>query len=410
MNDSMHPDTSKRQPAVGRRTLLAGAAVAGITIVKPSLVRGTQANSTIELGLIGCGGRGNWITGYFQKHGKYRFVACADYYQDKVNATGEKNGIPADRRYTTLSGYKKLLESKLDAVVIETPPYFHPEHAAAAVEAGKHVYLAKPIAVDVPGCQSIRESGMKATAKKQVFLIDFQTRANKDYREAAKRVHGGKIGRLICGDAHYPCGHIAMEAPASPEDRLRRWYCNKALSGDFIVEQSIHAIDVASWLIDKEPIRAYGRGLSKGLRTYGDIRDHFNLIYDFPDDFVLSFYSVQMVHGAPAEIACRIYGQEGTVSTDYYGHVWMHTRDKKRDMEAKVPDMYANGTIVNIAEFYEALTQGKYENVTVPQSVRSNLTAILGRDAGYKNGAPLTWDEMMQKSEKLEPDLAGLKA
>jgi predicted dehydrogenase len=410
MNGQDSSGQAGRRAGIGRRTLLAGAAAAGITIVKPSLVRGTQANSTIELGLIGCGGRGNWIMQYFQKHGQYKFVACADYYQDKVDATGEKNAIPADRRYTTLSAYKKMLEGKLDAVVIESPPYFHPEHAAAAIEAGKHVYLAKPIAVDVPGCQSIRESGLKATAGKQVFLVDFQTRANKDYREAARRVHAGKIGRLICGDAHYPCGHISIEAPASPEDRLRRWYCNKAISGDFIVEQSIHALDVASWLINREPVRAYGRGLSKGLRTYGDVKDHFNLVFDYPDDFVLSFYSVQMVHGAPAEIACRVYGEEGTIHTDYYGKVWMHTKEKKRDMEADVPDLYANGTIVNIAEFYEALTQGRYENATVPQSVRSNLTAILGRDAGYRNGAPLTWDEMMRKAEKLEPDLRGLKA
>lgn len=408
MAQRMDTNSVGRPQGVPRRSFLAGAAAVGLTIVKARSVRGSEANSTIELGLLGCGGRGNWIVPLFQKHGKYKFVACGDYYQEHVDRTGEKHGIPADRRYTTLSAYKKMLASKLDAVVIETPPYFHPEQAAAAVEAGKHVYLAKPIAVDVPGCQSIAASGRKATEKKLVFLVDFQTRANQYYREAARRIHDGQIGRLICGEAHYPCGVMRIVAPKSPEDRLRQWYCNRALSGDFIVEQSIHALDVASWLINAEPLHAYGKGASKGLRPYGDIYDHFNLLYEYPDDFMLSFDCVQMVHGAPAQIACRIYGQDGTVDTDYYGHVWMHTKDPKRDMEGKYNDMYASGTAVNIAEFHEAVTGSKCENRTVPASVRSNLTAILGRTAGYEK-RPVTWSEMMSTAERLEADLDGLR-
>jgi myo-inositol 2-dehydrogenase/D-chiro-inositol 1-dehydrogenase len=109
-------------------------------------------------------------------------VAVADYFQDHADEVGEKFKVPSANRFTGLSGYRKLLEQKLDAVVVETPPYFHPEHAAAGVEAGKHVYLAKPIAVDVPGCLTIAESGKKATAKKLCFLVDFQTRANKLYQ------------------------------------------------------------------------------------------------------------------------------------------------------------------------------------------------------------------------------------
>ena len=174
-----------------RRTFLAAAATAGaFTVLKPSTALCADANSVLEIGLIGCGGRGGWIADLFVQTGKYRLAACADYFQDRIDAVGNKFKIDAARRYAGLSGYKRLLDSKLDAVVIETPPYFHPEQAAAAVDAGKHVFLAKPIAVDVPGCLSIGESGRRAASKKLVFLVDFQTRAHELYRE--------EIGRASC--------------------------------------------------------------------------------------------------------------------------------------------------------------------------------------------------------------------
>jgi predicted dehydrogenase len=394
---------------LARREFLAGtAAAAAFTVVRPSAVRGSTANSTIELGLIGCGGRGTWITKLFAKHGKYKFVTCGDYYPEHADKVGEMFQIPMDKRFSTLSAYKKMYDTKFDAVVIETPPYFHPEQAAAAVEAGKHVYLAKPIAVDAPGCQSIEASGRKASEKKLVYLVDFQTRANEHYREAAKRVHRGDIGKLVCGDAKYPCGVIGKEGPATPEDRLRKWYCNKAISGDFIVEQSIHALDVATWFVNAAPVAAMGRGGSKGLRAYGDIWDFFTLVYEFPENIDLSFHCVQMVHGAPNEICCRIYGENGTFDSDYFGHVSISSPDKAYP-RAEFKQLYTSGTVVNIKEFYEAVTGGDYANSTVPPSVRSNLTAILGREAAYRKQR-LTWTELLTSTDKFEADLAGLKS
>ena len=119
---------------------------------------GTQASTKIDLGVIGCGGRGTWIADLFQKHGGYNIVALADYFPDRVEAAGSKLGVPAAQRFTGLSAYRRLLEQKLDAVAIESPPFFHPSQAADAVAAGKHVYLAKPVAVDVPGCMTIEQS------------------------------------------------------------------------------------------------------------------------------------------------------------------------------------------------------------------------------------------------------------
>src|SRR5262249_14890727 len=172
------------------------AAAMGLTIISPQLVRGTDANARINLGVIGCGGRGSWIADLFVKNGNYNLVAIADYFQDRVDSTGDKLKVEVNKRFTGLSGYKRLLEQKIDAVAMESPPYFHPTQAAAAVEAGKHVYLAKPIAVDVPGCQSVAESGHKATAQKQAFLVDFQTRAMPSYQEVLSRVHRGDIANL----------------------------------------------------------------------------------------------------------------------------------------------------------------------------------------------------------------------
>ncbi len=399
----------RKSTRLPRREFLAGtAAAAAFTIVRPSAVRGSTANSTIEIALLGCGGRGMWITGLFAKHGKYKWVACCDYYADRADRMGDKFNIPADKRFTALSGYKKMYDTKFDAVIIETPPYFHPEHAAAAVEAGKHVYLAKPIAIDVPGCQSIEASGAKAREKKQVFLVDFQTRANQYYREAVKRIHAGEMGKLVCGDASYPCGVIRLDPPATPEDRLKTWYCDKAIGGDFIVEQSIHSIDVACWVMNAPPVAAVGVGGSKGLRKYGDIYDYFSLVYEFPENVGVSFMCEQMCHRSPNEITCRVYGSNGTFDSDYFTHVWLHT-PPNNNYEGKFTNLYTDGATVNVKEFHQAVTGGDVGNLTVKQAVISNLTAILGREAAYRKER-LTWEQLLKSSDRLVPDLSGLKA
>ncbi|MBN1488329.1 MAG: Gfo/Idh/MocA family oxidoreductase [Phycisphaerae bacterium] len=406
------PSNHKRSQ-IGRRQFLAGAgAAAAFTIIKPSLVRGSQANSTIEIGLVGCGGRGSWLIPLFQKHGGYKLVACADYYQDQVDKVGEKHGIPADRRYTALSAYKRLLDSKLDAVVIESPPYFHPEQAAAGVAAGKHVYLAKPIAVDTPGCLSVSESGKKATEEKLVFLVDFQTRANAAFREAAKRVHAGAIGKLVTGYANYPWDNGAFPGPETPEDRLRRWYCIRELSGDFVVEQNIHALDVATWLINAPPVKAIGAGGSKGLRKYGNVFDWFSVLFTFPNDVVISYVGNQCTPGAPTEIPCRIYGSKGTVDTDYFTHVAIKGLPEAvyEGDSWKLSALYGTGTEVNIKEFHEAVMKGDCSNPTVAPSVQSNLTGVMGRMCGYQSGEVITWEQVVNSKDRMEPDLKGLKA
>jgi myo-inositol 2-dehydrogenase / D-chiro-inositol 1-dehydrogenase len=399
---------------ITRRRFLAGtgASVLAFTVLEPGLVRAAEANSKIDIGLIGCGGRGKWIADLFIKNGGYNLVAVADYFQDHADEAGAKFNVPAANRYTGLSGYRKLLEQKLDAVVVETPPYFHPEHAAAGVEAGKHVYLAKPIAVDVPGCQSVADSGKKATAKKLCFQVDFQTRANKLYQDAVKAVHDGELGKIVSVEANYQCDAtwggmdgLLRQDPKNPEIRLRAWGVDRLYSGDIITEQNIHAIDVASWMLDAEPVRAYGTGGRK-REFLGDCWDHFAVIYYYPNDLVVSFNSHQMGFGYD-DIMCRVFGMKGTADTHYFGNVSVKTTDLHTD--GSVGNLFTDGVVTNIATFRDNVTKGECANLTVPASVRSNLTTILGRTAAYKNGL-VTWEEMMRKREKFMPDLKGLKA
>ncbi len=405
----IHP--SQGSGDLTRRQFLASAGAATFTLgLAPSILVG--AEEKIKLGLIGCGGRGTWIAELFKKHGGFEVVAVADYFEDKVAAAGTKLGVPEAQRFTGLDGYKRLLEQKVDAVAIETPPYFHPSQAAAAVAAGKHVYLAKPIAVDVPGCQTIAESGAKATEKKLSFLVDFQTRAHPAYQEVVKRVHAGEIGKIVSAEAAYQCSIMfeGMDATfrknqAQPDARLRAWAIDRVLSGDIITEQNIHALDVASWFMDANPVKAYGAG-GRVRPFLGDCWDKFAVIFYYPEDRLVSFNSKQVGYHYD-DIMCRVYGTQGTVDTHYAGKVWM--RSQEDAFNGETPNLYADGAVRNIAAFHTMITTGDCTNTTVAPSVRSNLTTILGRTAAYKNTV-VTWDELIKANEKWEFDLKGLKA
>ncbi len=399
---------------ITRRKFLAtaGTAAAGLTLLKPTLVGGAEANSKIDIGVIGCGGRGAWIAELFAKNGNYNVVAVADYFQDRVDGIGSKLNIPAAKRFTGLNCYKRLLGQKLDAVAIETPPYFHPEQAAAAVDAGKHVYVAKPLAVDVPGCQSIEASGKKATQKKLAFLVDFQTRAMPSYQEVVSRIHKGGLGKLVTVYAEYQTSLMFEDRdkqlrndPKNPEVRLRTWGIDRVLSGDVITEQNIHALDVATWIVNATPVRAYGRG-GRARAFLGDCWDHYSVLFFFPDDLVVAFTSKQVGFGFD-DIMVRAHGTTGTAETNYGGKCWLHSRDDR--FEGATDNIYQVGVEKNMVAFYESIIKGDCSNQTVAPSVRSNLTTILGRAAAYKGGE-VTWEQMMKSKEKWHFDTKGLKA
>ena len=393
----------------------AGAAVASFAVIKPGLVRGTAANSTINLGMIGCGGRGTWIAKLFKAHGGYNVAAAFDYFQDRVDDLGNQVGVPQANRFTGLSGYRKVLD-KVDAVAIISPPYFHPEQAAAGVEAGKHVYLAKPIAVDVPGCLSIGDSGKKASARKQVFLVDFQTRVDPFYMEALRRVHEEKaLGEFTFGEATYHAGdpftgkyEFWNDREASAENRLRAWGLDNVLSGDIITEQNIHTLDVMNWIMGVPPLWAAGTGARK-VRPVGTCNDTFSAVFQYPNNVGITFSSRQIegFDSKPDGIRNRMFGSEGVLETEYGGQVII--RGKHFYRGGSSPQIYQEGAVANIKIFHDSVTGGQFDNLTVAPSVRSNLITILGRTAAYQRRM-VTWDELLQKNEKLDARLKGVQA
>ncbi len=384
-----------------RRAFLETAA-GGLLLLKPETVFGSQANSALELGMIGMGGRGNWIAGHFKEHTGARIVAIADAFKDRLETGREKFNVEPARCHAGLEGYRELVNSKLDAVAIESPPYFHPEQVAAALAAGKHVYLAKPMAVDVAGCRSIMASGEKARGKLS-FLVDFQTRVRPVFQEAARRIHAGEIGTPAFGHVYYHAGRLRpkdVPGASAAENRLRNWVFDKVISGDIIVEQNIHVLDVANWYLKGHPLKASGAGGRK-VRLDGDCWDHFIVTYWYPNDVKVDFSSNQFLKGY-GDLCIRLYGSGGTMDSHYGGYVRM-TGDARWNGTEK-DDTFTGGAVTNVKNFVESVRSGKPLN-NVAESAQSNLTAILGRMAAYRGGT-VSWEEMMSSNEKLE---AGLK-
>ena len=385
-----------------RRSLLqSSAATAGILILKPQTVFGSQANSTPELGLIGCGSRGGWISPLFVEHTGARFTALADALPDNLAKIEAKLKVDHSRCFLGFDAYKQVIQSKVDGVVIMIPPYYHPDIVAAAVAAGKHVYIAKPVAVDVPGCLSIEASGQKARGRLS-FLVDFQWRVRAVYKESIERVRRGDIGTPVLAQTYYmskPPGRRERPGMSPGEARLRNWYLDRPLAGDLMIDRDIHVIDAMNWYIGARPLKANGTGGHKA-RPVGDCWDHFVVTYSYPNGVTAVFSSADFINGY-ADMCVRLYGSAGTVDSHYNGalnitgdHPWKG---------AEKDDTFTGGAIENLKAWVASIRTGQYLN-NVPVSVESNLTAILGRTAAWA-GHPVTWDQMLAHPEKLEAHL-----
>lgn len=381
--------------AIARRHLLQSAG-AGLLLLKPHTAFGYQANSALEIGIVGCGGRGNYVGDFFVEYTGARVVALADPIAVPLGKTREKYRVDASRAYDGLEGYQKLAESKLDAVLVMSPPYFHPTHARVAVDAGKHVYVAKPVAADTAGCLSIEESGRRSEGKRS-FWVDFQTRAQPVFQEAAERVHRGDIGTIGFGQTYYHTSipsvpPIAGLTPA--QTRLRHWLGDKVLSGDIIVEQHIHAIDVGNWYLGAHPVKAYGH-CGRRVRTFGDCNDFFIVQYWYPGDIMLDHSSVQFTKGYN-DICARVFGSKGTVDSHYGGLVRISGANPWPGVEKD--DTFRQGAITNVKRFVESVRSGAWIN-NAGQASESTVTAILGREASYRGGE-LTWEELLAAKQQ----------
>ncbi|HOX38107.1 MAG TPA: Gfo/Idh/MocA family oxidoreductase [Candidatus Brocadiia bacterium] len=366
----------------------------------------------IKLGIIGCGGRGSFLAGFFRKHGGYEIHAVADYFPEVVNAFGNANGVDKARCFSTLSGYKRVIESGIEAIAIEDVPCFYAEQAEAAVAAGLHVYMAKPIAADVPSCLSILASGKLATKKNLCFLMDYQMPTDPVNIEVAKRIWDGALGRRIAVTT-LGGGSGATARPDPPKDktiesRLRGgiWNNDIALSGEWCVAYDVHCIDAAVWVLRRLPVSAAGYSRILRPNPQSDMQDVEFVTYEFEDGMLWNHQSLSIPdHGR--SLVTNFHGDAASAQLSYWGKSFLRGGPKHYG-GGEVESLYDRGAVRNIAEFYNAITEGRFDNPTVQRSVDSTLTAILGREAALR-GKRLTMAELIKENAKIEPDLTGLK-
>ena len=275
-------------------------------LIKPGMVRGTAANSAVRVGLLGCGDRGTEDATNLVDTGGARVVALGDMFQDQLNIARKHfdemqqgkgyAALDASQLFVGPDAYQQIAASnEVDAIVIATPPYYHPQHLEAAVAAKKHVYLEKPVAVDVPGALKVIDIGKRADSKLSLD-VGFQIRNCPPFVELVNRIHNGALGTIVCGEAHYLASYIDRPAwpNASPiERRLRNWLYDRTLSGDIIVEQNIHVIDICNWILKEHPVKASATGKRQGCPANdGDVYGNYNVVFHYPNnvDMTLVFF------------------------------------------------------------------------------------------------------------------------
>lgn len=364
----------------------------------------------LKLGVIGCGGRGAWIAKLFQQHGGYEMFAVADYFQSVADTCGDALGVDKGRRFSGLSGYQRLMESGVEAVALETPPCFFPEHTRAAVERKLHVYMAKPIAVDVPGCLEVEAAAQKATASRRVFLVDYQVPTDPANLEVVKLVRAGEIGKVVALNSHYFAGTFA-DPPhtATIESRLRSliWCNDVAIGGGYHVNACIHAVDAALWVAEQRPVAALGLSRVGRPDPHGDSHDVFEIALEFANGLIMSHRGKHLDNQLGFDVVCQVLGQTGYASVCYGGKSFL--RGSANRYEGEVQNLYEAGAVRNIAAFYDCVVGEKFANATVRRSVDGALATILGREAARRR-TRLTMDELLKENRRLEVDLRGLKA
>lgn len=359
------------------------ATAASFLIVSPGSVRGSQANSAVTLGLIGCGNRGTYVTGLFLKNDNVKVTQYADIYQEKLDAAAQRYaGAKAHRNY------KELLASDIDAVYIATPAYLHPEHFEAAVDARKHIFMEKPAAVDAHGCHRILKAARKADPNKRI-TVDFQQRYGKDYRKAHEIVKSGELGALKMVRAAWLGGGPAIKkGHAASEEKVRNWFFYRELSGDILIEQDCHNIDVVNWFVGKHPVRVAGYG-SRQIRQYGDVFDNLACTFQFEDGMIFSYSANQF--GAPgfSDVSETFMCEQGAVNVSRRGYtVWRGKNPAER------VDTTYDITMDGVKEFVEGIRTGKMENAAF-HAADSTLTAVMALEACVK-GREVTWDRVKE--------------
>lgn len=413
---------------LNRRNFIKGtAAVSAITILNPMTVFGTRANSAVRMGIIGTGGRGLSVIGSMSSHNTIHIAAAADLFEDKltagvtkINSLNQAKGFPALNKSNLFVGpkaYQRLLEIKdIDAVLISSPAYTHPEFLEAAVDANKHTYCEKPASVDVAGCKRVERVGARANGKLSI-VIGFQIRYASAYVEMVKQIQDGAIGEVVNAQLYYLSSGSDFKAfPNVGDDelRIRNQYKFNALSGGILLDQGIHMLDVCNWALQGSPVSARGLGGRKGAVSYGDAWTNFEVAYQYPQDVNVSLHCSQVGTNF-GDVCARFIGTKGIAEAHYSGGVFIEGPTPwdsgilRHAQTSLSPDLIAKGATGQALHdadknkgksFIQSIESGNFLNQTA-SGAASTLSAIMGRNAAITN-QEISMEELRFSDERLD--------
>jgi predicted dehydrogenase len=402
-------------PTPSRRQLLktAAAVAAGGVLLDPFIARSANVagNDVLKVGLIGCGGRGTGTARQALAADKHtELYAVADAFQDYIDISlaalaktdrAAQLNVPRDRQYAGFDAYKAVIES-CDVVLLATTPHFRPMHLKAAVDAGKHVFAEKPVAVDAPGVRSVLATCEEAKRKNLSVVSGLCLRYSNGYREAVRRVHEGAIGDVVAIQCNDYRGTIWTKQ-RKPEWtdmqwHMRNWYYYTWLSGDFNVEQHVHNLDVCSWAMGRYPVKAVGMGgrVARTGENFGNVYDHFSVTYEYDNPQKTRLFASTRQHDkCKTDMGNYLLGTKG--SADIAAKRWSTSGENPWKFSGEDNDVYQT----EHDELFAAIRAGKPIN-NGDYMAKSTLLAIMGRMSAY-TGKEVTWEMAMNSKEELSP-------
>lgn len=376
-----------RKPRISRR-----GALGGILVLNSATARTAEANSAVSLGLVGCGGRGRYVGGILAKDSRVRLAMICDPYPDQLDRA--KSDIPQAAGALATRDFRKVLERRdIDAVLIATPVFLHPEHFEAAALAGKHIYCEKPAGADVEGVQRL-QSAAKDLAPAQSVVFGFQQRFSPEYQLAERMIRSGTAGEITLMMGYWVWGGAAFASGAptlvsAEDEKLRKWGRYRTSSGDILVEQNCHGIDVMNWFAGAHPLAAVGDG-GRNWRTAGDNSDHVLVSYRYPGKLKGWMAGTQLPSAGYRDVKEQIFGTKGTIVTTRQWMEWIEAGKQEGLRTVSKREI----TIDAADAWISSIVERKPLNM-VKDACESTLTALLGRMAADQR-REVTWQEMLE--------------
>ncbi len=396
----MNEKLSRKTGEFSRRDFIRTSAVTGVAAILAgkSVVFAKSAKRKFRVALIGCGNRGqealqNCIDACKFLEQEIEVISLADWFKTKIDKVAEKYSVPESKCFVGADAYKKLLETDADIVLMATPPIFRPVHFEAAINAGKHVFIEKPIAVDPPGARRVIETGELAKKKGLAVLAGTQRRHQTKYRRNQYAVERGAIGDIKGGCVWWVGGRLwyktRNEGETDADYMIRNWLNFVEMSGDHIVEQHLHNLDVANWFIGQHPIRALGFG-GRAHRKTGNQYDFFSVQYDYTNELYIHSMCRQ-VKGCYVRVSEHFIGTKGSV--------WGGGALKAKKKVKKIPEFpeHEGPYVQEHIDMLNSILKDKPINET-RNVAESTLAAIMGRISAY-TGNMVRWSDVAENQD-----------